>query len=293
MPLIVDPNAPLIQPPERVTSPDGYLAAIIDEPWAGVVLSYNGTTPPALADVSAVRKVRIVRQDPGTAAPVPVRSADPAWAIGGVGTAYDHEAPLGVAVIYTAEPVYEDGSTGPESALAVTMPVPDRGPRDVWIKSLDEPGLSARVTVTSWPDLTWAARIDQAAVQGSTYPVTSQDVYGAPSSEIVIDAERDQIPALEALLATPGVRLIQTRPDYYRADQYVLLGDVKQGVNSTPDQSRTYSASVVQVDRPDTAGQPLRMPGWSWDEVANRFATWDAVAASYSSWATLSTNGVT
>ncbi|MGW2090369.1 hypothetical protein [Streptomyces sp. NPDC001880] len=292
MPMIVDPDAPLITPPERVTSPDGYFAAVMDEPWAGVVLSYNGTTPPALPDASAVRKVRIVRQDPGATSPVPVRSADPAWAIGGVGTAYDHEAPLGVAVVYTATPVYEDGSTGPASSLAVTAPAPTSWSRDVWIKSLDEPGLSALVTVRSWPDLTWSARIDSAAVEGSAYPVASQDVYAAAESSIVIDAEGPQIEALERLLVTPGVRLIQTRPDYHRPDQYVLLSDVQQVMDSIPTQSRSYQAALTQVDRPDTTGQPMRIPGWSWDLLAERFATWDSVAASYSSWASLSTNGI-
>ncbi|MFF9568506.1 hypothetical protein [Streptomyces sp. NPDC014685] len=250
--------------------------------------SVRATTPPAVGDIV---KVSIVRQDPGGGAPVPVRSADPAWAIGGVGTAYDHEAPLGVPVIYTATPIYTDGSTGPASSLAVTVPAPGPGPGDVWIKSVDEPGLSARVTVTAWPELTWGARIDSAAVQGSAYPVASQDVYGAPASTITIDAEGSQIEVLKRLLTTPGVRLVQTRPDYHRPDQYVLLGDVQQSLDSTPTESRSYQAALTQVDRPDTADQPLRIPGWSWDAVAERFATWDAVAASYSSWASLATNG--
>ncbi|MFJ8755688.1 hypothetical protein [Streptomyces cyaneofuscatus] len=289
MPMIVDPGAPMVEVPARVTSPDGYLAAVVDEQWAGVVLAYNAATPGA-ADI---RRVRIVRQDPGGRPAVPVRSADPAWAIGGVGTAYDDEAPLGVAVVYTATAVYANGSTGPTSALAVTVPAPPSGPRDVWIKSLDDPGMSVQATVTSWPDLTWEARIDSAAVQGSAYPVTSQDVYAAAGSTITIDAEGEQIEALLQLLVTPGVRLIQTRPDYHRPDQYVLLSDVQQAMDSTPTEARSYQATVMQVGRPGTAGQPMRMPGWSYDRLAGRFATSDAAVSSYSSWASLSTDGVT
>ncbi|MFJ8760851.1 hypothetical protein [Streptomyces cyaneofuscatus] len=288
--MIVDPGAPLVEPPARVTSPDGYLAAIVDEVWAGVVLSYDGA---ALADGDDIRWVRIVRQDPGALEPVPVRSAAPAWAIGGVGTAYDHEAPLGVAVIYTATPVYADGSAGPTSALAVTVPAPPPGPGDVWIKSLDEPGLSVRATVTSWPELTWEARLDSATVQGSAYPVAAQDVYTAAASAITIDAEGDQIEALLQLLTTPGVRLIQTRPDYHRRDQYVLLSGVQQTIDTTPTDARSYQASLTQVGRPATAGQPMRMPGWSYDHLPVRYATSDAVVGSYSSWASLSTDGVT
>ncbi|MZF56951.1 hypothetical protein GTX53_24485 [Streptomyces sp. SID5594] len=467
MPMIVDPDAPLVEPPARVTSPDGYLAAVVDELWAGVVLAYNADTPPsarnltlnpsvevdlsntavyagstrerittdsrygaacvkhtatsgtsglqylcvaipagtpirvsawvkvpgtgttvffsfrdattthgtatagtpsvtgqwvrmtatytvpagktvdriavaytapsgtvwysdavmietgtgspsdyvdgaqpgcawegaahaspsvrvtALPGAAAVRHVRVVRQDPGARAPVPVRSADPAWAIGGVGAAYDHEAPLGVAVIYTATPVYVDGTTGPTSALAVTVPAPPPGPGDVWIKSVDDPGLSVRATVTSWPELSWEARLDSAAVQGSPYPTASQDVYTAAASTITIDAEGDQIEALVQLLTTPGVRLIQTRPDYHRPDQYVLLSGVQQAIDTIPTEARSYQAALTQVGRPATAGQPMRMPGWSYDHLPVRFATSDAVVGSYSSWASLSTDGVT
>lgn len=241
----------------------------------------------------SIRKVRILRQDPGGGDPVPVRSGDPAWALGGVGSAYDHEAPLGVAVIYTATPIYTDGTIGPQSSLAVTVPAPKRGPGDVWIKSIDEPGMSARVTVTQWPQLTWGARIDTADVAGSPFPAASQDVYGAPASSITIDAESAAIETVQRLLTTPGVLLVQTRPDYHRPDQYVLVGNVQQQINSTPTEPRTYTADLTQVGRPDTTGQPMRIPGWSWDDLARNFATWDAVEASYESWASVATNGIT
>jgi hypothetical protein len=290
MPMIVDLDAPLIEPPETVTSPDGWFTAVVDALWAGVVLGVDYTAGSPLADAADVMRVRIVRQDPGASA-VPVRSADTAWAIEGVGTAYDHEAPLGVAVVYTATAIYADDTEGPSSSLSMTVPAPDPGPRDVWIKSVDEPGLSARVTVRSWPELTWAARIEQASAEGSRFPIASQDVYTAAASTIVLDAVGSQIETLERLLATPGVRLIQTRPDYHRADQFVLFGDVQQVMDSVPTESRSYQASVMQVARPDTEGQPLRLPAWSWDALAQQFATWDAVAASYPSWASLSVNG--
>lgn len=241
----------------------------------------------------SIRKVRITRQDPGTVVPLPVRSGDSAWALGGVGSAYDHEAPLGVAVIYTATPVYADGSTGASSSLAVTVPAPSRGPGDVWIKSIDEPGISARVTVTQWPALSWNARIDTADVAGNPFPAASQDVYGAPASSIAIDAEGSAIETVQRLLTTPGVLLVQTRPDYHRPDQYVLVGNVQQQITSTPTEPRTYTADLTQVGRPDTAGQPMRIPGWSWDELARTFASWDAVEASYESWQSVATNGIT
>lgn len=290
MPMIVDPSAPHVTPPTVVTSPDGWLSAVVDAPWAGVLLGYNADTPPALADVADVRKVRIVRQDPGAATPVPVRSADAAWAIEGVGAAYDHEAPLGVAVVYTATPVYADGSEGPSSSLAVTVPEPTPT-ADVWIKSLDEPGLSARVTVVSWPELQWASRIDSADIAGSPYQATSQDVYASAGSAITVDAEGDQIETLRTLLTTPGVRLIQTRTANRRPDQFVLFASPAEAVDAGPDGARTFSAAVQQVQRPDTTGQPLRIPGWSYDTLAASYGSYDAVAATFSSYLQLATNG--
>ncbi|QCX81043.1 hypothetical protein C9F11_37300 [Streptomyces sp. YIM 121038] len=291
MPMIVDPGAPLVEPPETVSSPDGWLTAAVDAVWAGVVLSVDYTAATPLPDVADVRKVLITRQDPDAAAPVPVRGADLAWAIGGVSQGYDHEAPLGVGVTYTARPLFADGSWGPTSSLGLTLPAP-APPADVWIKSLEAPGASARVTVTAWPQLSWEARIDQAAIAGSRFPAAAQDVYAATASEITMDAEGSAIEAVRALLTTPGVLLIQTRAAYHRPDMYVLVSGPAEALDGEPDESRTFTASLVQVERPDTAGQRMRMPGWSYDALAEQVATYDAVEASYSTYRSLALRGV-
>ncbi|MET9158294.1 carbohydrate binding domain-containing protein [Streptomyces parvulus] len=274
-----------------VTAPSAYCDG--SQPgctWEGAAHASASIRVTAAPDVADIRKVRITRQDPGAPAPVPVRSADPAWAIEGVGPAYDHEPPLGVTVIYTATPLYADGSAGPSSSLAVTMPEPGR-PADVWIKSLDDPGLSARVTVISWPQLQWASRIDQGDIAGSPYPATSQDVYAAAASEITIDADGDEIEKLRKLLVTPGVRLIQTRPAAHRPDQFVLFANPGEAIDADPDGSRTFTAAVQEVGRPSTAAQPLRIPGWSYDALAAAYGTYDAVSATFPSYQQLATNG--
>ncbi|MFD5656912.1 hypothetical protein [Streptomyces hirsutus] len=290
--MIVDPSAPVVTPPHIVTSPEGWLRAAVDPAWAGVSLAVDftaGSTP--LDGASDVLHVRIVRQDPGAPAPVPVRSADTAWAVGGAGPAYDHEAPLGVGVAYTATPLYADGTEGQSTSLAVSVPAPAPGPGDVWIKSLDTPGASLRVTVTDWPALNWTARTDTADVAGSPYPAASQDVYSSASSSITLDAGGPAITTLLDLIRRGEVLLLQTRPDYYRPDQYVMLGDISQTTDAAPDGSRTYTVVVTEVDRPDTAGQPLRLPGWSWDTLAASFDSWETVASSYGSWTSLALDG--
>lgn len=290
MPMIVDPGAPLIEPPESVTSPDGWFTAVVDTTYAGVILGVDYTAGTPYGSAADVRKVRIMRQDPGGAAAVPVRSADTAWAIEGVGAAYDHEAPLGVAVVYAATAILADGSEGPTSSLSVTVPEPDP-PADVWIKSIDTPGLSARVTVVSWPQLSWATRQDSATPQGSRYPAVAQDVYAAATSSIVVDAEGAAIATMRDLLLAGGVLLLQTRTDYHRPDQFVVFGNVQGDLDGAPDGAWSFTADVTEVERPATEGQPMRMPGWSYDILAAQYATYDAAAATFATYQALATNG--
>lgn len=296
MPMIVDPNAPEVTPPARVVSPDGWFAALVDAPWAGVTLSVDYTAGTPLADAVDVRKVRVTRQDPGAAGPVPVRSGDAAWAVEGVGTAYDHEAPLGVAVVYTATAIYADGSEGPQSALSVLVPAPEPGDDDdLWLKSLDTPELSARVMIVDWPGMTSDGRVETADVAGSPYRATAYDTHAAPTITVTIDVTgAAKIERVRKLLVD-GVLLAQVRPGYLYPDRYFVVGDWSEkptGKLGVDEQSMQYTFEMAPVERPGTLDQPLRLPAWSWDVVASQFADWDAVAASYDTWASLSTNGV-
>lgn len=296
MPMIVDPAAPHITPPERITSPDGWFAAVVDELWAGVVLSVDytaGTAP--LAGAANVMRVRITRTDPG-ADPVPVRSGDPAWAVEGVGTAYDGEAPLGVAVVYTAVPVYADGTTGPSSSLAVTVPAPEPGEdRDLWIKSVDEPGLSMRAMIVSWSGGTSAGRQDTADIAGSPFKAVAYDEHAAEAVQVVVDVPPEDVDRMRELLRS-GVLLAQARPGYLFADAFHVPADIS-GPTPTGKLGSSggyqFGWTIEPAERPSTVDQPMRLPAWSWDTVAEQFGTWDALAASYSTWASLSTNGVT
>ncbi|MFJ5101373.1 hypothetical protein [Streptomyces sp. NPDC088554] len=295
MPLIVDPSAPLVEPTARVTSPDQWLAAIVDHAWSGVVLAVDYRAGAGLPRAGNVQWVRITRRDPGTPVPVPVRSADPAWALGGVGTAYDHEPPLGVAVIYTAVPVYKDGSIGPSSSLAVTAPAPEPGEdRDLWIKSIDQPGLSIRAMLVDAPGPTSAGRQDVAEPYGSPYRVVAYGTHAAEARSVTVDVPPEDVDQMRDLLRS-GVLLAQVRPGYLWPDAY-FVPDSISGPNPTgklgSSEGYQFTFAIEPTARPATAGATMRLPGWSWDHVARQFATWDAVAASYSSWASLSTNGV-
>lgn len=294
MPMIVLPGAPPVTVPERVTSPDGWLAAVVDEQWAGVVLAVDYTAGALPHDQAAsVMQVRIRRADAdGTT--TAVRGGLYAWAVEGVGTAYDHEAPLGVPVVYTATAVYADGSLGPSSSLAVEVPAPAAGdPQDLWLKSLDEPGLSMRVQLTTPAGRESAGQQDVAARSGSPYSMVAWDVHAAATTAVTVDVPPEKIEQVRRLLDS-GVLLAQTRPGYRWPDAYHVPGDWTETPTGKLGSTGGYAVAwtIQPIERPDPADQPMRMPGWSYDAVAAAFGTYDAVTASYSSYAALSTNGV-
>ncbi|MDV6290335.1 hypothetical protein R2F25_30470 [Streptomyces sp. UP1A-1] len=263
--------------------------------WEGAPHASPSIRGTAVPDVADVLQVQITRTDPGAAAPVPVRSGDPAWAVEGVGTAYDHEAPLGVPVAYTATPIYKDGSTGPSSTLAVTVPAPEPGEdRDLWLKSLDDPGLSLRVMLVDWPGPSAAGRQETLDVDGSQYRAVSWDVHGAETIPIVVDVPPEDVDRMRKLLRS-GVLLAQARPDYLFPDAFhvpaEITGPTPTGKLGSSEGYR-FGWTIEPFERPDPAGQPMMLPNWSYDRMAAQFGTYDAVASSYSSYAALSTDGV-
>jgi hypothetical protein len=263
--------------------------------WEGAPHASSSIRVTAVPDAAEVLQVRMIRTDPGATEPVPVRSGDPAWAVEGVGTAYDHEMPLGVPVVYTATPIYQDGSTGPSSALSVTVPAPEPGEdRDLWVKSIDEPGLSMRVMLVDWPGPTATGRQETLDVDGSPYRAVAYDVHGAETIPIVVDVPPEDVDRMRELLRS-GVLLAQTRPGYYFPDAFHVPADI---TGPTPtgklgsSEGYRFGWTIEPFERPDPAGQPMMLPGWSYDRMAEQFGTYDAVAGSYSSYAALSTDGV-
>lgn len=294
MPMIVDPSAPLVTPPDTVVSPEGWLTAVVDATWAGVYLAVDytaGDTP--LDDVDDVRKVLITRQDPGAAAPVPVRSGNLAWAVEGVGQAYDHEAPLGVAVAYTARPLYANGTWGDETSLAVVVPAPNPGQnKDLWIKSLEEPGLSMRIMYGADQGTSSEARQDTAPRSGTPFTAVAWDTAAAPAESVQADVLAADIEQWRTLIRS-GVLLAQVRPGYQKPDRYFVAGVVTEKATGKLGSTGGYTVGfdIVPMQRPDTVGQPMAAPGWSYDSVAAAFATYDAAGSAYATYAALATNG--
>jgi len=287
MPMIVDPNAPEIEPPTEVVSTDGHLTAVIDEPYAGVLLVCDRS-----GDPTVIPHWRIERVNPDGSRHL-VRSGDPVWSPGGYGLAYDHEAPLGVAVLYVATPLGADGQPAADaSEVAVTIPVP-AFPRDVWIKSTDRPTASQRVHVEEWPELSSEARRQLVTIPGNRYPVAVSDVYDAATSSMTLFTESViEAQALRNLLESPDVLLVSARPEHNRPDEFVVAGTLTEAIIGPGDPARRWTVPLQPVARPDTSDQTMRMPGWSSDELLSRFATLAAVEASYPTNAAAATDGL-
>ncbi|NJP75689.1 hypothetical protein HCJ99_33980, partial [Streptomyces sp. C1-2] len=81
-------------------------------------------------------------------------------------------------------------------------------------------------------------------------------------------------------LIRSGVLLAQVRPGYRIPDRYFVPGDVTEKPTGKLGSTGGYAVTfdIVPGERPDTAGQPMYAPGWSYDALAAQFATYDAVA---------------
>lgn len=277
-----------------VPAPSDYIdGSLPGGAWEGTPHASPSIRVTAVPDAEQIRKVRIVRQDPGAVEPVPVRSADLAWALDGAGQAYDHEAPLGVAVVYTATPQYADGSWGPSSSLGLVVPAPAPAQtKDLWLKSVEEPGLSMRVMYGPAQGTTSAARQETADRTGTPYTAVAYDTAAAPAESVQVDVLAEDIVRFRRLIRS-GVLLAQVRPGYLIPDRFFVPGEVGEVPTGKLGSTGGYTVTfdIVPIERPATAGQPMRAPGWSYDALAGAFATYDAVTASYPSYAALATNG--
>lgn len=290
MAMVVDPTRPAPELPEVTVSPDGILQARADPDGAGVLLYANLSA----ADPQP-RRAQVIRTGPdGTQAPV--RSGDLAWAPGGIAVAYDAEAPCGSPVAYAVtgttdtgagtDPVGDtptdttDTATAVESSLALQTSDPPLNDRDAWIKSVSDPGLSQRVTLTANLEITSAARVTTAEVIGRENPVASWDVLSGSTGTLTVDVEDADAGDTLAACLNNGVCLFQANSTYPDRDMYFLPGDVQRSRDANdPTAAYTWTIPFTAVDRPATIDAPLRIPGRSYAHRLDEHATYSTVPA--------------
>ncbi|MGZ4521943.1 MAG: hypothetical protein ACXVXO_00785 [Mycobacteriaceae bacterium] len=274
-PIVVDPSFIPPPPPATATSSDGYLTAMLDPAWAGVILKADFTSLSALP-------VKVAFWRDGQK----VRSGDTTWAPGGVAVAYDHEAPLGVSSGWTAVPVNADGTLGTASTVAVlTVPNPAAASTNVWLKSTVQPSLSRQVWVETPPQIGMGANLTLTRALGSAYPVGSWDARSGYATQFaLVTTTAQQRLDLQSLLDS-GPLLYQSASTVDLEDFFSLPGDVTWDyISGAADPSRRWTITVTQIARPATVDAPLVIPGLSWDTVAGSYASWTALAAAKASW---------
>lgn len=280
MPFAIDLSSLDLPPiPTGATSPDGLISATIIGSGVFLRANYSLSAIPAL---HRPRHIRFYRAD-GEAL-VRVRSGDPAFAPGAVAHAYDDEAPLGQISIWYAEPLDAALQSTPLRArsegVALQLSEPGGGPDDpaTWIKSLEDPAVSMQVHVANWPETTFASRAYVNTVLGRPTPAIVADVRAGATSQLqVLTLTQLEREAFWRLLSSGQVMLTQSRTEFGRQDRYWLFGDVTESrpsILATAPQ-RLWTIPVTEIERPDTASQPMRLIGRSY---ADRLATYPSYA---------------
>jgi hypothetical protein len=221
-------------------------------------------------------KVTVKRAD-GTI----VRGADGITAPSGAHSKLiDHEAPLGVAVVYTAS-----ATNGLNTITSTTATATITGQSSVaWLKSLRTPSLSVPVIVESWPDLALSIPGSVLPVLGGRYPNVSQGTRMAATGTLtVLTLTSAAQAALLALLNAGGPYLLQGTTASGEPDRYVSVGtvDMARFVKLAADPTRRFSLPLVEVARPSTAGSKVAYPGHTyadskitWPLYSNRTGTY-------------------
>jgi len=226
---------------------------------------------------------------------VTVRSGDRAATPGGAGYVQDSELPLFGSATYRAVAWSGTGARLATSApvlISLTAAAAD----DAILRGVDNPHLTQWVWISdpldeSWETDTEVFPVAPTAGAAVAPPVVWQQsapqaMRGALRLAVQSRAEHD---ALVALLGSGTLMLCGSASHALTRDA-IYLRVVKVTVDRPPipDWSlRWLVASFVEVARPDTAGSPLMVPGWSYDVRDAAYPTYAAADAAYPSYRAL------
>jgi hypothetical protein len=203
---------------------------------------------------------------------------------GDIAVAADYEAPLGVPVQWRA--VLQDAS-GVVRLTYLSDPVTlDAGITEAWLKDPGLPQRSVKITVAT-PMPTWQrpARRGVNQIQGRKLPVVISDVRGGPTGDLTVVTETDADKlALDWVLDTGNVLLLQWPPGWGEEDVYVSVGDISRApvVDYAEFHDRTWVLPLTVVDRP--IGGVTGSADRTWQTVADSGDTWSEALAGAESW---------
>lgn len=266
MGITVDASRPPVALPTVVSSPDGYIKAIQDRDWAGVLLRANFT-----ALNPQPTRISFYRGD-GTL----VRGGDNVYAAGGKATTYDHEIDLGAATSWYA--VTNTGVTSQGVGLLTAAPATGVDDPSTWVKSLDEPNLSIQVAISSWPKFDYASDAEVVRIPGRESSVASYDVMQLqPTQAKFYLPNAEESDQFEACISS-GVIMVQTAPTFHRPSFFALASTAtREDASRMEQQTYTWTVTLVPVERPPTIDQPARIPGRSYADRLERFPRYNDV----------------
>lgn len=205
----------------------------------------------------------------------------------------DYEVPLGVPVQWRVRIEAPTGTAG--SFSYTTDPITlDADPTAVWLKDPGLPQRSCKVTVgTPLPTWQTSARQSVSQVRGRRLPVVISDVRsGRTGSLTIITETTDERDALNWVLESGSVLLLQWPPGWGETDMYVSVGDVSAApvVDFAEFHDRTWVLPLTEVDRPigGVTGSADRV----WQDVAESGSTWAEALAGAMSWLDVYTGSV-
>lgn len=197
----------------------------------------------------------------------------------------DYELPLGVPVQWRVTLTAPAGTLGSFSYTSdpVTLLADETS---VWLKDPGLPQRSCKVVVAT-PMPTWRqeARQGVSQVRGRRLPVVISDVRGGRTGDLTVitetTADRE---ALEWVLSSGNVLLLQWPPGWGETDMYVSVGDISAApvVPYADFHDRTWTLPLTEVDRP--IGGVTGSADRTWQSVKGEGATWAEVLAGATTW---------
>lgn len=211
----------------------------------------------------------------------PVRGADPAIGAGPILFGYDHEAPLGQTVAYQVTPY--DWTSQPLSSsasAAITVPAPVGGAAaatspGVWAKCLDNPELSMQLKMVDWSAWSYAGRNTVQNAINTPYPDLANPFgrQASTSNPVVYTSSAAEYSALQALIQSGSVVLLQSLAAYNRPDVYAVIDDAEPTRIGLASSGRyTWSLKLIEVGRPPTTDVPSEAPGYRLADLQSTYA---------------------
>lgn len=242
------------------------------------------------------RNVRLSYDVPSTGASVTFSRTGPSgtpatvrgWirepVVPGAVTARDFEAPIGVPLVYTAQPYNSSG--GALTPATVTITIPSAGCDDLWLNDLARVTNTLQILIEELAQLEYPVAVTAHEIITRRAPIVASDIAHTPEFELSFLTETlDGRDRARAILGNGVPVLLRTPPDYGVGNLYFsVLGYREQRIvapGTVPD--RRFVVNGRQVERPDPLlYAPLGVATYS--HVKATFATYTALKAGRASY---------